>query len=56
MDRDKVTQAVANVKNFPGLTGNITINPKTHMPEGLEMVMFSYDNTTPKFRERYAAK
>ena len=55
-DPAKVSQAVANLKNFPGLTGNITINPNTHMPEGLEMVMFNYNNITPVFLERYAAK
>jgi branched-chain amino acid transport system substrate-binding protein len=55
-DPVKVTGAVANISNFSGLTGNITIDPATHMPKGLEMVMFSYEGTTPKFRERYAAK
>jgi branched-chain amino acid transport system substrate-binding protein len=55
-DPAKVAQAVANVSNFAGLTGNITIDPATHMPKGLEMVMFTYNNITPKFLERYAAK
>jgi branched-chain amino acid transport system substrate-binding protein len=52
----KVAQAAANVTNFPGLTGNITIDPATHMPKGLEMVMFKYNDVTPIFLERYAAK
>jgi branched-chain amino acid transport system substrate-binding protein len=52
----KVAQAAASVTNFPGLTGNITIDPATHMPKGLEMVMFTYNNITPIFLERYAAK
>jgi len=55
-DPAKVSQAVANLKNFPGLTGNISIDPTTHMPQGLEMVMFKYNNITPVFLERYAAK
>jgi branched-chain amino acid transport system substrate-binding protein len=55
-DPAAVARATANVSNFPGLTGNITIDPATHMPTGLEMVMFSYNNITPRFLERYAAR
>jgi branched-chain amino acid transport system substrate-binding protein len=55
-DPAKVAEAVANITNFPGLTGNITMDPATHMPKGLEMVMFKYNNITPVFLERYAAK
>jgi branched-chain amino acid transport system substrate-binding protein len=55
-DPAAVAAAVSQVKNFPGLTGSITIDAKTHMPTGLDMVMFTYDNTTPKYLERYAAK
>ncbi|MDR1318235.1 MAG: ABC transporter substrate-binding protein [Treponema sp.] len=55
-DPAKVAEAVANISNFSGLTGNISIDPATHMPRGLEMVMFNYNNITPVFLERYAAK
>jgi branched-chain amino acid transport system substrate-binding protein len=55
-DPAKVAEATANITNFPGLTGSITMDPATHMPKGLEMVMFTYNNVTPVFLERYAAK
>jgi branched-chain amino acid transport system substrate-binding protein len=55
-DPAQVAKAVEKVSNFPGLTGNITIDPATHMPKGLEMVMFTYNNITPVMLERYAAK
>lgn len=50
-----VRDAVENVSGFDGLTGTITIDPATHMPTGLEMVMFTYEGTTPKMLERYSA-
>lgn len=50
-----VRTAVAAVKDYKGLTGSITIDPATHMPTGLEMVMFTYEGTTPKMLERYSA-
>ena len=50
-----VRNAVENVANYAGLTGNITIDPATHMPKGLEMVMFKYEDTTPVMLERYSA-
>ena len=50
-----VRNAVEKVTNYPGLTGNITIDPATHMPTGLEMVMFKYEDTTPVMLERYSA-
>ena len=48
--------AVAKVAGYQGLTGNITINPDTHMTEGLEMVMFTYEGINPVMLKRYAAK
>jgi branched-chain amino acid transport system substrate-binding protein len=51
-----VSDAVANVTNFDGLTGDITIDPATHMPKGLEMVMFTYTGTTPEMLERYTVE
>ena len=50
-----IRDATENVTDYAGLTGNITIDPATHMPKGLEMVMFTYDDTTPVMLERYAA-
>lgn len=50
-----VRDAVENVTAYPGLTGNITINPATHMTQGLEMVMFTYEGSTPVMLERFAA-
>ncbi len=51
-----VCTATAKVSDYHGLTGNITIDPATHMVKGLEMVMFKYEGTTPVMQERYAAK
>ncbi len=50
-----VRNAVEKVTDYKGLTGNITIDPATHMPKGLEMVMFKYEGSTPIMLERYAA-
>ncbi|MEA4999237.1 MAG: ABC transporter substrate-binding protein [Candidatus Limiplasma sp.] len=50
-----VRDAVEKVADYKGLTGNITIDPATHMPTGLEMVMFTYNDVTPVMLERYAA-
>lgn len=54
-DSIAVRSAVEKLSNYKGLTGNITIDPNTHMPTGLEMVMFTYEGTTPKMLERYSA-
>ncbi|HWS43416.1 MAG TPA: ABC transporter substrate-binding protein [Pseudoflavonifractor sp.] len=50
-----VCAAVANVSNYAGLTGDITIDPSTHMVKGLDMVMFKYEGTDPVMLERYSA-
>lgn len=50
-----VRTAVENVTGYKGLTGNITIDPATHMPKGLEMVMFKYEDVNPVMQERYSA-
>jgi branched-chain amino acid transport system substrate-binding protein len=52
----EVCAQVANLKNYKGLTGNITIDPKTHTPTGLEMWMFKYEGMTPVMLERYSVK
>ncbi len=54
-DPAAVQKAAETVTGYAGLTGSITIDPATHMPKGLEMVMFTYEGTTPKMMERYAA-
>jgi len=51
-----ICAAVSNVTDYEGLTGNITIDPNTHMLTGLQMVMFTYDDTTPRMLERYSAE
>ena len=55
-DPAAIGEAVANVTDYKGLTGSITIDPATHMPTGLEMVMFTYEGTTPKMLERYSVE
>lgn len=52
-DPEALRTAIENVTNFDGMTGNITIDPATHMTKGLEMFMFTYDGTTPIMLERY---
>ena len=55
-DPAAIAEATANVTNYEGLTGNITIDPDTHMPTGLEMVMFTYEGSTPVMLERYTVQ
>jgi branched-chain amino acid transport system substrate-binding protein len=54
-DPKAVRDYVENLKGYQGLTGTITMDPKTHFPKGLEMVMYTYNNVTPVFLERYSA-
>jgi branched-chain amino acid transport system substrate-binding protein len=54
-DSIAVRDYVENLKDFKGLTGQITMNPKTHFPIGLKMVMYTYDNITPVMLEGYSA-
>jgi branched-chain amino acid transport system substrate-binding protein len=54
-DSVAVRDYVENLKDFKGLTGNITMNPDTHFPIGLKMVLYTYDNTTPVMLEAYTA-
>lgn len=49
-----IRNAVENLKGYQGLTGNITIDPKTHQTKGLEMVMHEIENQAPKMLKRYA--
>ncbi len=55
-DPADVRDAVENVTGYEGLTGTITIDPATHMPKGLDMVMFNYEGSTPVMLERYSAE
>ena len=40
--------------DYTGLTGHITIDPATHMPSGMGMFMYTYDNQTPVMLEEFA--
>jgi branched-chain amino acid transport system substrate-binding protein len=51
-----VSAAVEKLTSFSGLTGSITIDPANHMPTGLGMVIFKYENITPVALERYIVK
>ena len=53
-DPTKIRDAVENLKDYPGYTGNITIDPATHTPTGLEMVMFTYKGSDPVMLQRYS--
>lgn len=46
-DADALRDAISNVTDYEGLTGTITIDPDTHMPTGMAMYMYTYDNQTP---------
>ncbi len=53
-DADALRDTIANVKDFEGLTGKITMDPASHMPAGMGMFMYTYDNQTPVMLEEYA--
>lgn len=38
---------------YEGVTGTITIDPATHMPTGMSMYMYTYDNQDPVMLERF---
>ena len=40
--------------SYEGITGKITIDPSNHMPTGMSMYMYTYDNQTPVMLERFA--
>jgi branched-chain amino acid transport system substrate-binding protein len=50
-----VQKAVENLSGYKGLTGTITINPKTHQTIGLEMVMQEIKDGQATFLKRYTA-
>ncbi len=53
-DAAALLAAIENVKDFKGLTGTVTIDPETHMPDGMGMFMYTYDNQTPVMLEEFA--
>lgn len=53
-DADALRNAIANVSAFEGLTGSLTMSPDTHMPDGMGMFMYTYDNQTPVMLEYFA--
>lgn len=53
-DAAALRDAIANVKDFKGLTGTLTMDPETHMPDGMGMFMYTYDNQTPVMLEEFA--
>lgn len=38
---------------YEGVTGTITIDPSTHMPTGMSMYMYTYDNQDPVMLEQF---
>lgn len=53
-DPAALISAIENVTDFEGLTGTLTIDPETHMPDGMGMFMYTYDNQTPVMLEEFA--
>lgn len=39
---------------YEGVTGTITLDPATHMPTGMGMFMYTYDDQTPVMLEQFA--
>ncbi|MCH3918380.1 MAG: ABC transporter substrate-binding protein [Spirochaetia bacterium] len=54
-DSKAVRDYIEHLTNFKGMTGDITIDPATHFPTGLKMVMYTYKGTTPVMLEHYSA-
>lgn len=51
---EDISNSVANVKDFKCMTGSLTIDPNTHMPDGMGMFMYTYDNQTPVMLQEFA--
>lgn len=51
---ENLSGSVANVKDFKCMTGSLTMDPNTHMPDGMGMFMYTYDNQTPVMLEEFA--
>lgn len=52
-DYDALHSAFENL-SYDGITGTITLDPATHMPTGMSMFMYTYDNQTPVMLEQFA--
>ena len=52
-DYEALHSAFENL-SYEGITGTITIAPATHMPTGMSMFMYTYDNQTPVMLEQFA--
>ncbi len=53
-DSESIRNALENkIKNLPVTQGKFTMDPKTHMPIGLTMVMYKIDKGQYKFVEAY---
>lgn len=52
-DYEALHSAFENL-SYEGITGTITIDPATHMPTGMSMFMYTYDNQTPVMLEQFA--
>ena len=53
-DPAALLDAIANVTDFEGLTGTITMDPATHMPGNMAMFMYTYDGQTPVMLGEFA--
>lgn len=54
-DSVKIRDAVENLKDFPGVCGNLTIDPVTHQPKGLTMFIHEIKDGKYIPIKRYAA-
>lgn len=52
-DYEALHSAFENL-SYDGITGTITLDPATHMPTGMSMFMYTYDNQTPVMLEQFA--
>lgn len=51
-DYQALHDAIENL-DYTGITGEIKIDPATHMPTGMKMYMYTYDNQTPVMLEQF---
>lgn len=51
---ENLTTSVANAKDFKCLTGTLSMDPDTHMPDGMGMFMYTYDGSKPVMLEEFA--
>lgn len=51
---ENLATSVANAKDFKCLTGTLSMDPDTHMPDGMGMFMYTYDGSKPVMLEEFA--